>query len=51
MVQQHLGQYQANTYVSDLERQNADWMSRLASAWPLASSITPSASFFFAVAL
>jgi len=26
MVQQHLGQYQANTYVSDLERQNADWL-------------------------
>jgi len=26
MVQQHLGQYKANTYVADLERQNADWL-------------------------
>ena len=26
MVQQHLNQYQAQNYVSDLERQNADWL-------------------------
>ena len=26
MVQQQLGQYQAKTYVSDLERQNSDWL-------------------------
>ena len=26
MVQQHLNQYQSQNYVSDLERQNADWL-------------------------
>jgi hypothetical protein len=26
LVQQHLGQYQAQNYVTDLERQNADWL-------------------------
>jgi hypothetical protein len=26
LVQQQLGQYQATNYVSDLERQNADWL-------------------------
>ena len=26
LVQQHLGQYQAQNYVSDLERQNSDWL-------------------------
>jgi hypothetical protein len=26
MVQQHLGQYQTQNYVQDLERQNADWL-------------------------
>ena len=26
LVQQHLGQYQAQNYVSDLESQNADWL-------------------------
>ena len=26
LVQQHLGQYQAQNFVSDLERQNSDWL-------------------------
>jgi hypothetical protein len=26
LVEQHLGQYQAQNYVQDLERQNADWL-------------------------
>ena len=26
MVQQHLGQFQANNYISSLEQQNADWL-------------------------
>jgi len=26
LVQQHLGQYQAQNYVTDLERQNSDWL-------------------------